>query len=71
MARGAVVHGRVDAFDDAAGHGVVRADDGREYFFHCTAIGDGTRTIDVGAVVTFEVVPGCRGRWEATDVTAA
>jgi cold shock CspA family protein len=70
MARAGVLRGRVDRFDDAAGHGVVRADDGDEFFFHCTAIADGTRTIDAGTAVTFEVVPGRRGRWEAAGVTA-
>ena len=46
-------------FDDAEGYGTVaRPSDGAEHFFHCTAIADGTRTIDVGAAVTFEVVPG-------------
>jgi cold shock CspA family protein len=62
-----MTHGRVVAFDDAAGHGTVRADgaDADEYFFHCTAIADGTRTIEVDALVTFDVVAGRRGQWEA------
>ena len=57
--------GEVMAFDAAAGYGSVRTDEGGEFFFHCTAIADGTRSIDVGAKVAFEVVPGRRGRWEA------
>lgn len=60
--------GRVTDFDEHRGYGTVRADDGREYFFHCTAIADGTRTIGVGADVTFEVVPGRLGRWEAAGL---
>jgi CspA family cold shock protein len=61
--------GQVVGFDEAKGYGDVRADDdGTEYFFHCTAIADGTRTIDVGARVEFEVVPGRLGRWEAADL---
>ena len=56
-------------FDDARGTGTVRGDDGVEHFFHCTAIADGTRTIDTGATVTFDVVPGVLGRWEATGVS--
>jgi len=59
----------VAAFDDAAGVGTVRADGGREYFFHCTAIADGTRTIEVDTEVVFEVVAGRRGQWEAARVT--
>jgi cold shock CspA family protein len=61
--------GEVVAFDDAAGYGRVRAPDGREFFFHCTAIVDGTRTIPVGASVSFEVVAGRRGQWEAARVS--
>lgn len=63
--------GRVADFDEARGYGTVRAEDGREYFFHCTQIADGTRTIGVGTPVTFEVMPGHLGRWEATAVTPA
>jgi cold shock CspA family protein len=63
--------GEVVTFDDAAGYGSVRAQDGNEYFFHCTAIADGTRTIDVGASVEFAVVPGRRGQWEAAALTPA
>ena len=56
------------AFDQHAGFGTVRTDDGAELFFHCTAIADGSRTIDVGVGVTFEVVPGHHGRWEAARI---
>lgn len=58
-------------FDADAGIGVVRADDGSDHDFHCTAIADGSRQIDVGAVVTYEVVPGHLGRWEAADLRPA
>lgn len=60
--------GMVIDFDDAKGWGTVRAEDGRDYFFHCTAIADGTRTIAPSSTVTFAVVPGRLGRWEATEV---
>jgi cold shock CspA family protein len=66
-----VVIGTVVEFDDAAGFGTVRDDDGNEHFFHCTAIADGTRTIEVATRVTYEVVPGRRGKWEAQRVTEA
>ena len=57
------------SFDEAKGYGHVRSDeDGQEYFFHCTAIADGTRTIDEGARVAFEVVAGRLGKWEAADL---
>lgn len=71
MARATAVRGRVTAFDDAAGHGTVRTDAGDEYFFHCTAIADGTRTIAQGLAVTFAVVAGRRGQWEAAGITPA
>ena len=60
--------GAVTEFDEPAGIGTVTADDGGQHFFHCTAIADGTRTIEVGARVAFEVVPGRLGRWEATGL---
>lgn len=45
--------GSVVAFDPDAGLGTVRGDDDVEYRFHCVEITDGTRTIDVGAPVSF------------------
>jgi cold shock CspA family protein len=66
--------GVVAAFDASVGLGTVAptGDDGgfgqRELPFHCTRIADGSRTIDVGAPVTFSVVPGRGGRWEAADL---
>jgi cold shock CspA family protein len=62
--------GTVVAFDDAKGFGTVHDDSTDDaYFFHCTAITDGTRTIATGTTVMFDVVPGRNGRWEATEVT--
>jgi cold shock CspA family protein len=63
------VNGIVVSFDEEKGYGTVRGDDGVDHFFHCTAIADGTRTIDAGALVTFDVVAGHLGRWEATAVS--
>jgi cold shock CspA family protein len=60
--------GIVAAFDEARGRGLVRADDGSELPFHCTAIADGSRTIAVDQKVTFEVVAGHLGRWEAANI---
>jgi cold shock CspA family protein len=60
--------GVVASFDDPRGLGVVRSDDGVDYPFHCTAIADGSRSIDEGAAVAFLVAPGRLGRWEATDL---
>jgi CspA family cold shock protein len=64
--------GTVLEFDDDKGFGTVRADDGgRDYFFHCTAISDGSRTIPAGAEVEFEVVAGHLGHYEATAIRFA
>jgi cold shock CspA family protein len=64
-----VATGTVVEFDEAAGFGTVRGDDGDEHFFHCTAIADGTRSIPVGQPVRFRLVPGRLGRWEADAIT--
>jgi len=61
--------GTVTEFDDVKGLGTVTGDDGREWFFHCTQIADGSRTIEVGTAVTFEVVPGHLGQWEAARLS--
>ena len=60
--------GVVTAFDEPVGLGTVTTTEGDEHAFHCTAIADGSRTIEVGTAVDFEVVPGRLGRWEATDL---
>ena len=60
--------GRVREFDADAGLGRVEADDGDDYPFHCVAIADGSRHIEVGARIRFRVGPGLPGRWEARDI---
>jgi cold shock CspA family protein len=56
--------GRVIAFDADAGLGEVEAADGTRLAFHCIAIADGSRRVDVGTAVQFDVTPRL-GRWEA------
>ena len=68
----AAVHtssGVVATFDDGRGLGQVTGEDGTTLPFHCTAIADGSRTIAEGTAVTYEVVAGRMGRWEAARVT--
>ncbi len=66
---GARLGGVVTAYDDHAGLGQVQAEpDGATYWFHCTRLLDGSRHAEVGQSVSFRVVPGHRGRWEAADV---
>ncbi len=60
--------GRVRRFDDRAGSGSVAEDGtGEEWYFHCTRIADGSRTIPEGTWVSFEVAPGPAGL-EAIDL---
>jgi len=61
--------GTVAEFDEPKGFGTVRTETGDEFFFHCTQISDGTRTIAVGTPVCFRVIAGHLGRWEAAAVT--
>ncbi len=55
-------------FDAIVGLGTVRDDEGGDYRFHCTQIADGSRIVDKGAPVEFEVVPGQLGCWEAAAI---
>ena len=72
MTAAQVAAGRVVEFDEAVGLGRVEGAAGEGGFgFHCTRIAGGSRTIAVGAEVTFEVVAGRLGRWEASDVRPA
>jgi CspA family cold shock protein len=64
-----MVGGTVVAFDGHSGLGEIEAGDGTRYPFHCTQIADGTRHVDVGAAVEFDVRPGLPGRWEARSIT--
>jgi len=65
------MHGTVVSFDTARGLGEIKAADGATYPFHSTVIADGSRTIEVGTAVEFEVIPGHLGRWEAAAVAPA
>ncbi len=60
--------GSVTSFDDHRGLGEITGDDGVIYPFHCTAIAGGSRTIDEGVAVRFDVVAGRVGRWEAAGI---
>ena len=62
--------GTVASFDDDRGLGEIAGDDGTTYHFHCTGIADGSRTIDEGTPVRFDVIAGRLGRWEAWAIAA-
>lgn len=59
--------GVVVAFDEGRGLGTIEAD-GTEYPFHCTALVDGSRSVELATEVTFEVRAAGMGRWEATAI---
>lgn len=60
--------GTVEDYDDHRGLGSVVDADGTSFPFHCTAIADGTRTIESGTAVHFVVAAGRGGRWEASRI---
>jgi hypothetical protein len=64
-AAGSLLRGTVVGFDEAAGLGTVESPGLDALVFHCTAIADGSRRIEVGTEV--DAVPGARhgGRVEA------
>jgi CspA family cold shock protein len=59
--------GVVTAFDAPSGLGTVTADGGTVHAFHCIEIADGSRTIEVGTPVRFDLLPKF-GRWEAAAI---
>ena len=61
--------GAVADYDPDAGIGFVESDGGA-WLFHCTTISDGSRQIEPGTPVRFDVRAGGPGRWEAFDVAA-
>ena len=61
------VSGVVREFAEGRGIGSIESD-GHSYFFHCTQITDGTRTVRIGAAVEFAIVPGRSGDWEAARI---
>jgi cold shock CspA family protein len=67
LERGAARRGTVTAFDESAGLGTITGNDGIERAFHCIEIADGSRSIGVGAEVSFELLAKF-GRWEAANI---
>ncbi len=63
-----ICRGTVASFDDPRGLGTVVTDAGITYPFHCANIIDGSRRIEVGARVTWRVIAGRLGRWEADRI---
>lgn len=67
LARGTGRRGVVTAFDEQSGLGEIGSVDGAMYAFHCIEIADGSRSIAVGADVSFDLLAKL-GRWEAANI---
>jgi CspA family cold shock protein len=67
LERGTARRGVVAAFDEQSGLGILAGHDGVEHPFHCIEIADGSRTVDIGAEVTFDLLAKF-GRWEAANI---
>ena len=59
--------GSVTEFDAAVGLGVITSSSGSEYSVHCIEIADGSRTIEVGTEVSFDLLAKL-GRYEAANI---
>jgi cold shock CspA family protein len=61
--------GVVTKFDEARGDGLITGDTGELFYFHCVALRDGSRHVDVGTRVSAQRSVGHLGEDEATDIT--
>jgi cold shock CspA family protein len=59
--------GVVTSFDASSGLGIVTGADGMVHAFHCIEIADGSRSIEPGTAVSFDLLAKL-GRWEAANV---
>ncbi len=65
--RGTGRRGTVTSFDEATGLGVIAGVDGVDHPFHCIEIADGSRSVQVGVEVGFDLLAKL-GRWEAANI---
>lgn len=61
--------GIVASYEAERGLGTVETGGAAPLGFHCTAITDGTRTIEPGTRVAFIVVPALGGCFEAAEIS--
>ena len=63
-------NGFVKMFDIQRGFGFIRRSGALDCFFHVNQVGDGIaiESIEVGAAVEFEVIPGRDGRSHAANL---
>lgn len=62
--------GVVSEFDGAVGLGLIMSSDGSLHAFHVIEIADGTRLVDVGVDVSFDLLAKF-GRYEAANIRVA
>ena len=63
--------GKVKWFNAEKGFGFIEGEDGKDVFFHFSAITmDGYKTLDEGVAVEFDVIEGAKGP-QAVDVKLA
>jgi len=67
LERGTGRRGVVRDFDESAGLGTIAGTDGADHPFHCIEIADGSRTIEPGTDVSFDLLAKF-GRWEAANI---
>ena len=67
LEHGVARRGTVTAFDESVGLGTIAGVDGSDHRFHCIEIADGSRSIQVGAQVGFDLLAKF-GRWEAANI---
>jgi cold shock CspA family protein len=65
-----VLVGVVSEFDGAVGLGVIMSGESSSHIFHVIEIADGTRSIDVGVDVSFDLLAKF-GRYEAANIRVA
>lgn len=61
-------HGVVAVYESDSGLGIAESA-GDRWLFHCTSIVGGSRSIEAGTDISFEVGPGGPGRFEAFEIT--
>lgn len=62
--------GVVSEFDGAVGLGLIISTDGSSHTFHVIEVADGSRFVDVGVDVAFDLLPKF-GRYEAANIRLA